>query len=115
MMQNISKLGVDFALDDFGTGYSSLSYLTRLPVNTLKVDRAFVRDVPLNKNSSKVTQSIVALGHSLGLRTIAEGVETEAQNRFMREHKCGFVQGFLFGRPLPAKECEQYFEPRQAS
>ena len=109
IMQAIGRLGIDFALDDFGTGYSSLSYLTRLPVTTLKVDRAFVRDVPFNKNSSKVTQTIVALGHSLGLRTIAEGVETEAQTRFMREHNCGYVQGFLFGRPLPADQCEQFF------
>ena len=114
IMQIIGKLGIDFALDDFGTGYSSLNYLTRLPVNTLKVDRAFVRDVPLNKNSSKVTQAIVALGHSLGLRTIAEGVETEAQAHFMREHRCGYVQGFLFGRPLPAAECDQFFAPRKS-
>ncbi|MBI3186411.1 MAG: EAL domain-containing protein [Gammaproteobacteria bacterium] len=109
IMQAISDLGMHFALDDFGTGYSSLSYLTRLPVNTLKVDREFVRNVPHDINSSKVTQTIVALGHSLGLRTIAEGVETEEQTRFMREHRCGFVQGFLFGRPLPSKECDQYF------
>jgi diguanylate cyclase (GGDEF)-like protein/PAS domain S-box-containing protein len=113
IMQAIGKLGVHFALDDFGTGYSSLSYLTRLPVNTLKVDRAFMRDVPLNMNNSKVTQAIVALGHSLGLRTIAEGVETEAQTRFMRELQCGFVQGFLFGRPLPPRECDAYFAQRR--
>jgi diguanylate cyclase (GGDEF)-like protein/PAS domain S-box-containing protein len=113
IMQAIGKLGVHFALDDFGTGYSSLSYLTQLPVNTLKVDRAFVRDVLLNMNNSKVTQAIVALGLSLGLRTIAEGVETEAQTRFMRELQCGFVQGFLFGRPLPPRECDTYFAQRR--
>lgn len=109
IMDAICKLGVHFALDDFGTGYSSLSYLTHLPVHTLKVDRAFVREVPFNKNSSKVTQTIVALGHSLGLRTVAEGVETDEQKRFMRELRCEYVQGFLFGRPAPAEECERYF------
>jgi diguanylate cyclase (GGDEF)-like protein/PAS domain S-box-containing protein len=108
-MLAIGKLGVKFAVDDFGTGYSSLSYLTRLPVSTLKVDRTFMRDVPSDLNSGKVTQSIVALGLSLGLRTIAEGVETEAQARFMREHRCGLVQGFLFGRPQLPLECEGYF------
>jgi EAL domain-containing protein (putative c-di-GMP-specific phosphodiesterase class I) len=108
-MLAIGKLGVKFAIDDFGTGYSSLGYLTRLPVSTLKVDRTFMRDVPSDLNSGKVTQSIVALGLSLGLRTIAEGVETEAQARFMREHRCGLVQGFLFGRPQLPLECEGYF------
>ncbi|MBT9567241.1 MAG: EAL domain-containing protein [Thiobacillus sp.] len=110
IMHAIGKLGVCFSVDDFGTGYSSLSYLTRLPVNTLKVDRAFVRDVPFSVNDSKVTQSIVALGKSLGLKTIAEGVETEAQARFLREQGCQFVQGFLFGRPLPAHECTLHFQ-----
>lgn len=112
IMHAIGKLGVNFAIDDFGTGYSSLSYLTRLPMNTLKVDRAFVKDVPLDVSNSKVTQSIIALGQSLGLRTIAEGVETEEQARFMREHGCGFVQGFLFGTPQPPAECDTYFAQR---
>ncbi len=111
-MYAISKLGVNFAIDDFGTGYSSLSYLTRLPVNTLKIDRAFVKDVPLDVNNSKVTQSIIALGQSLGLRIVAEGVETEEQARFLREHYCGFVQGFLFGTPQPPAECDTYFPQR---
>ncbi len=108
-MQAIGKLGVKFAVDDFGTGYSSLSYLTRLPVHTLKVDRTFVKDVPASLSSNKVAQSIVALGQSLGLKIVAEGVETDAQARFLREQKCGFVQGFLFGKPLPPEQCEVYF------
>lgn len=109
VMHAIAKLGVSFAIDDFGTGYSSLSYLTSLPVNTLKIDRSFVKDVPTHEGSSKVTQSIVALGQSLGLRTIAEGVETEMQARFLRDHQCDLVQGFLFGTPRPASECDAYF------
>jgi len=109
IMHAIGKLGVRFAIDDFGIGYSSLSYLTQLPVNLLKVDRAFVQNVPFSVNDSKVTQSIVALGQSLDLKTIAEGVETEVQARFLRELGCQLVQGFLFGRPQPAHECAVFF------
>ena len=114
-MHAIEKLGVSFAIDDFGTGYSSLSYLTRLPVNTLKVDRAFLKNVPADVNNSKVTQSIIALGQSLGLRIIAEGVETETQAQFLQEQRCGLVQGFLFGAPQPATGCDVYFNQTTSS
>ena len=108
-LKKIADLGVNIAIDDFGTGYSSLSYLTRLPVNTLKVDRIFVHDVPNNIHNAKVAQGIIGLGHSLGMRTIGEGVETVVQERFLRELKCGYAQGFLFGKPLPAPECASFF------
>ena len=109
LLKKIANLGVNIAIDDFGTGYSSLSYLTRLPVNTLKVDRIFVHDVPNNIHNAKVAQGIIGLGHSLGMRTIGEGVETAVQERFLRELKCGYAQGFLFGKPLPALECARFF------
>lgn len=108
-LKKIADLGVNIAIDDFGTGYSSLSYLTRLPVNTLKVDRIFVHDVPNNIHNAKVAQGIIGLGHSLGMRTIGEGVETAVQERFLRELKCGYAQGLLFGKPLPALECARFF------
>lgn len=104
LLRELSAWGVNIAIDDFGTGYSSLSYLTRLPVNTLKVDRAFVLDVPGNIHSAKVTQGIVALGHSLGMRTVGEGVETPAQEQFLSELGCAYAQGFLFGKPMAAAE-----------
>ncbi len=109
LLKKIANLGVNIAIDDFGTGYSSLSYLTRLPVNTLKVDRIFVHDVPNNIHNAKVAQGIIGLGHSLGMRTIGEGVETAVQERFLRELKCGYAQGFLFGKPLPALDCARFF------
>ena len=104
-LRELTALGINIAIDDFGTGYSSLSYLTRLPINTLKVDRAFVHDVPGNIHNAKVTQGIVGLGHSLGLRTVGEGVETEGQRRFLSELDCGYAQGYLFGKPVPPAEC----------
>lgn len=105
ILREIAAMGVNIAIDDFGTGHSSLSYLTRLPVNTLKVDRAFMHDVPDNVHNAKVAQGIVGLGHSLGLRTVGEGVETSAQENFLRELACGFAQGYLFGKPVPPAEC----------
>lgn len=105
ILREIAALGVNIAIDDFGTGYSSLSYLTQLPVNTLKVDRAFMRDVPRNIHNVKVAQGIVALGLSLGLRTVGEGVETVEQEAFLRELNCAYAQGYLFGKPMPAAEC----------
>ncbi|MEK6662742.1 MAG: EAL domain-containing protein [Pseudomonadota bacterium] len=104
MLRELAGWGVNIAIDDFGTGYSSLSYLTRLPVNTLKVDRSFVHDVPGNIHNAKVTQGIVALGHSLGMRTVGEGVETTIQEQFLRELGCGYAQGFLFGKAMPPAE-----------
>ena len=105
ILRGVADLGVNIALDDFGTGYSSLSYLTQLPVNTLKIDRSFVREVPANMHHAKVAQGILALGQSLGLRTVGEGVETLAQEQFLREHHCAYAQGYLYGKPMPALEC----------
>jgi len=103
-MNAIKQLGVTFSMDDFGTGYSSLSYLTRLPLDQLKIDRAFVSRLPDNQSDAVIAQTIVTMGRSLGLTVIAEGVETAAQCEFLDRHGCHGYQGFMFGRPVPVDE-----------
>jgi EAL domain-containing protein (putative c-di-GMP-specific phosphodiesterase class I) len=102
-LQGFKGLGVTLSVDDFGTGYSSLAYLKDLPIDTLKIDRSFVRDITSTAgttNEGVLAQAIISLGHSLDLKVIAEGVETDAQLRFLAKHKCDEVQGFYYGEPI---------------
>ncbi len=111
-LRDLRAMGVTIALDDFGTGYSSLSYLARFPLDTLKMDRCFVRDVDDDPAAAGIAKAVIAIGHSLGARVVAEGVDTFEQEAFLREHGCDELQGFLLAGALPADEVVRFFSPR---
>jgi diguanylate cyclase (GGDEF)-like protein/PAS domain S-box-containing protein len=103
-LQGFKDMGVKLSVDDFGTGYSSLSYLKRFPVDRLKIDQSFVRDITTSADDAAIAQAVINLGHSMNLCVIAEGVETQDQLAFLRHHQCDELQGYLFARPMPADE-----------
>ncbi len=105
-LKAVRDLGVEISVDDFGTGYSSLSYINRLPINALKIDRAFIVNMTGNPDDLSIVSTIIALGHSLGLRVVAEGVETKEQANLLTLLKCDEIQGYLFSPPVPAEEVE---------
>ena len=111
-MQRLKMLGIGFSLDDFGTGYSSLAYLQRLPLDQLKIDRSFVRDLVENSNDAVIVETIIAMGRQLRLQVLAEGVETEAQYAFLNARGCDQFQGYLFGQALPLEEFERLLAAR---
>jgi diguanylate cyclase (GGDEF)-like protein/PAS domain S-box-containing protein len=102
IMQQLKKIGISFSLDDFGTGHSSLSYLKRFPIETLKIDQSFVRDIPHDKDDSAIVAAIIAMSSALGIKVIAEGVETPEQFAFLWTQKCTSMQGYYFSKPLPS-------------
>jgi ActR/RegA family two-component response regulator len=106
----LKELGIKVAIDDFGTGYSSLAYLQRFPIDKLKIDIAFVRDITTNPNDAAIALAIISMAHSLKLRVIAEGVESRPQLEYLRRNRCDEIQGYYFSRPLPAGEMGQLVE-----
>jgi|GEM_PF-4114533 len=106
-MEALREFGVRFSMDDFGTGYSSLSYLTRLPLNKLKIDQSFVRNIGVSESDSVIVQTIIGMAYNLGMEVIAEGVETEEQRQFLEAHGCPVCQGYLFSKPIPLPEFEE--------
>ena len=112
-MDELNVLGAVFSMDDFGTGYSSLSYLKRFPIDTLKIDQSFMRDIPGDPDDAAIAQAIIAMAHSLEIRVIAEGVETAKQLAFLRSHKCDGMQGYYFSKPIPAAAMTRLLEKDQ--
>jgi EAL domain-containing protein (putative c-di-GMP-specific phosphodiesterase class I) len=108
IMNELHNLGVKIAVDDFGTGYSSLVYLKNLPIHKLKIDRYFIHNVDKDPQKSAITKALIEMAHNLNLQVVAEGVETESEQYFLRENNCDAMQGFLFSRPLPAVELENF-------
>lgn len=113
-LQALKGLGVRLAIDDFGTGYSALSYLQRFPIDTIKIDQSFIRNVVSNPESQAIVRAIIGMATALNIRVIAEGVESQEQLAFLRKEGCQECQGYYFGRPLPAEEAATYFEHQQS-
>ncbi|MDQ7067020.1 MAG: EAL domain-containing protein [Sulfurimonas sp.] len=109
-LNSLHDLGVKISVDDFGTGYSSLSYLKRFPIDKLKIDQSFVRDLPEDEEDCSIVNAIIALGESLSLTLLAEGVEEESQKLFLVENGCDNIQGYLYSKPLPADEFEDFIK-----
>jgi EAL domain-containing protein (putative c-di-GMP-specific phosphodiesterase class I) len=109
-LARLHDMNVLIALDDFGTGYASLAHLKRFPIDRLKIDGSLVRDIGIDPGNTAIVRTVISLGHSLGLEVVAEGVETEAQCAFLREHGCDGAQGYLFGRPIAAADAWHYLD-----
>lgn len=104
ILEELRTLGFKISVDDFGTGYSSMSYLKMLPLDTLKIDKSFIDDIPHDQNGVEITKAILALSKSLGYDVVAEGIEHKEQEKFLLEHQCDVGQGYLFSKPLSSED-----------
>ncbi|MDH5511988.1 MAG: EAL domain-containing protein [Gammaproteobacteria bacterium] len=107
-LRELVAMDIRISIDDFGTGYSSLSYLKRFPINVLKIDQSFVRDIPRDEDDAAIASTIITMAHSLGLKVVAEGVETIQQLDFLRGHQCDAMQGYYFSKPLAPEQFEEF-------
>lgn len=112
-MQSLREIGVRFSMDDFGTGHSSLAYLTQLPLDQLKIDQSFIRNIGVKDTDAVIVKTIIGMGNNLGMDVIAEGVETEAQRAFLQQHGCPICQGYLFSKPVPLEDFEILLKQRR--
>ncbi len=103
-LSRLKSLGLTLAMDDFGTGYSSLSYLKKFPIDVIKIDRSFIKDIPQNQDDMEITSAVIAMAHNLKLKVVAEGVETRDQLNFLRRHQCDIGQGYLFDKPIAGRD-----------
>jgi EAL domain-containing protein (putative c-di-GMP-specific phosphodiesterase class I) len=115
ILKKISELGIKIAIDDFGTGYSSLSYLKRLPIDVLKIDRSFIKDIPFENNDVEVTKAIIAIAKSLKFSTVAEGVETIEQLEFLKANGCDVIQGYYYYKPMNADDLEELLHKKRST
>src|SRR5262249_30012077 len=114
-LRELKALGVRIAMDDFGTGYSSLSYLKRFPIDTLKLDQAFVREITTDASDAAIATAVIAMAHSLALTVVGDGVETTEQSAFLHTQKCDSIQGYLFSPPQPTETLEAYLVERKTA
>ena len=110
-VRKLHHLGLKLAIDDFGTGYSSLNYLKKFPIDTVKVDRSFIMDIPQSADDMAITSAVIAMAHRLNMSVVAEGVETPEQLEFLQNNGCEFAQGYLFSKPLPIASIRPMLSP----